>query len=307
MEIIEHKGLKLHRWTCGPSTYLACPEKGARLMGWNLRMAGGSGRDVIHWPEKADYDDFAKVRGGNPILFPFSGRAYHKGRPDEWKDANGTVHPMPQHGFARSSKFAIVSASEAGFVAELQPDAAARAAYPFHYRFTVRYAFEQLSFRVYLRLENLDESPILWSAGHHFYFTLPWHDGLERKDYRFQIPARKCFVQAPDGSLELVKPLEVESHFSQPEISDRVFTKLKDNLASFGPNNGEEDVGVRLLKDADTYSQWNAFAVWTEAADSPFYCVEPWMGPPNSPEHRKGLHAVNPGESAEFGVEISLL
>ena len=82
-----------------------------------------------------------------------------------------------------------------------------RKAYPFDYRFTVRYVFEELSFKVFLKLENLGNQPILWSAGHHFYFTLPWHDGLERSDYRFKIPAKKCFRHAADGSLEPVKPL----------------------------------------------------------------------------------------------------
>ena len=31
------------------------------------------------------------------------------------------------------------------------------------------------------------------------------------------------------------------------------------------------------------------------------------MGPPNSPEHKKGLHSVGGGDSATFGVEVALL
>ena len=55
MEKIDFDGVTLHRWSCGSSTYLARVELGARLMNWNLRMADGSVRDVIHWPENADY------------------------------------------------------------------------------------------------------------------------------------------------------------------------------------------------------------------------------------------------------------
>ncbi len=307
MEIIEYNGVTLHRWNCGPSTYLARPELGARLMNWNLRMSDGSYRDVIHWPEDANFDNFAKVRGGNPILFPFSARTYDKGKLGFWRDQTGTVRPMPMHGFTRNGSFAIVGADETGFTAELQPDAAAREAYPFDYRFTVRYEFGPISFKVYLKLENQGNTPILWSAGHHFYFTLPWHDGLERKDYRFDIPAKKCFTHAPDGSLQPVKRFDAVGSFGDPNNSDRIFTRLKDDLAVFGPNGGEEDIGIRFLKDSDTHSTWNAFVTWTEADDSPFYCVEPWMGPPNAPEHGKGLHAVGAGESATFGVEVALL
>jgi len=308
METIDYNGVPLRRWNCGPSTYLARPELGARLMNWNLRMADGSTRDVIHWPEEADWGHFAKVRGGNPILFPFSARTFHKGRIGQWKDRTGAVRPMPVHGFARGGAFETVAIDESGFTAELKPDADARAAYPFNYRFTVRYVFEALSFKAYLRLDNLGDEPILWSAGHHFYFTLPWHEGLRRSDYRYQVPARKCFTHAPDGSLLPVeKGWDKDLSFGNPANCDRIYTRLKGDTALFGPNGGEEDIGIRILGDSDTYSTWNAFVVWTESPNSPFYCVEPWMGPPNSTEHGKGLHAVGGGESATFGVEVALL
>lgn len=308
METIEYNGVTLHRWNCGPSTFLARPELGARLMNWNLRMSDGSFRDVIHWPEDADYDNFAKVRGGNPILFPFAARTYNKGKIGEWKDQDGVVRPMPMHGFSRNGTFEIISVDETGFTAELKPTEADHKAYPFNYRFTVRYVFEQVSFKVYLRLDNLGDKPILWSAGHHFYFTLPWHEGLARKDYRFEIPAKKCFTHAPDGTLQPVeKGWDKSCSFGDPANTDRIYTRLKGDTAVFGPNGGEEDIGIRLLNDSETHSTWNAFVIWTEKPDSPFYCVEPWMGPPNSPEHGKGLHAVGAGESATFGVEVALL
>jgi len=307
METIDYNGITLHRWQRGPSTFLARPELGARLMNWNLEMSDGSIRDVIHWPDDANYDNFAKIRGGNPILFPFSARTFNKGKIGFWKDQAGNVRPMPMHGFARGGTFKIVAADDTGFSAELVPDDVARDAYPFDYRFTVRYEFDAVAFKVFLKLENLGSAPILWSAGHHFYFALPWHAGLQRKDYRFKMPAKKCFTQAPDGSLQTLKGFKADSSFGDPAISDRIFSRLTDDMAVFGPNGGEEDIGIRFLKDSDTFSTWNAFVVWTEAPDSPFYCVEPWMGPPNSPEHGKGLHAVSAGESATFGVEVALL
>lgn len=306
MKPFTENGIQLHRWDCGPSTFIARPELGARLMRWDLKMAGGAQRRVLHWPDAPDSADFARIRGGNPILFPFAARTYHKGKVGQWQAPDGTLRPMPQHGFARGGKFSLVATSEKGFTAALVPDEAAREAYPFDYRFRVRYAFEALSFQVFLELENLGAAPIPWSAGHHFYFTLPWHEGSSRKDYRFIVPAKNCFTHAPNGTLEAIKPFAPESHFGDPKINDRIYTRLKNNELIFGPQSGEEEIGIRLLKDSDTFSMWNAFVLWTEAADSPFFCVEPWMGPPNSPEHRKGLHFVNPGETASFGVEVAL-
>lgn len=173
METITYNGTTLHRWQCGPSTFLARPELGARLMNWNLRMADGSFRDVIHWPEEADFSNFAKIRGGNPILFPFSARTYNQGKIGFWKDQNGTVRPMPQHGFSRDGHFEITKLDESGFSAALVPDEAAKEAYPFEYTFTVRYEFSDVSFKVFFELNNQDKQPILWSAGHHFYSHCP--------------------------------------------------------------------------------------------------------------------------------------
>lgn len=308
MDIIEHNGAHLHRWTCGPSTFLARPELGARLMNWNIRMSDGSFRDLIHWPEDADFDNFARVRGGNPILFPFSARTFNEGTIGEWKDPEGVVRPMPMHGFSRNGQFEITDTNDSGFTVELKPTEADSKAYPYDYRFTVRYAFEDVSLKVYLKLENLGDKPIPWSAGHHFYFTLPWNEGLSRSDYRFEIPAKQCLTQASDGSLQPVaKGWERNNSFGAPENSDRIYTQLKSDTARFGPNSGDEDIAIRLLSDSETQSPWNSIVIWTEKPNSPFYCVEPWMGPPNGPEHGKGLHTVNGGESATFGVEVALL
>ena len=45
---------------------------------------------------------------------------------------------------------------------------------------------------------------------------------------------------------------------------------------------------------------------WTKDEQSPFYCIEPWMGPPNSPEHKTGLHLVGAGQTQKFCVEVFL-
>src|SRR5688572_26732456 len=61
MEKVSYQGQTLTRWRVGNSTFLALPERGARLMNWNLTLGDGSVRDVIYWPENADFGDFAKV------------------------------------------------------------------------------------------------------------------------------------------------------------------------------------------------------------------------------------------------------
>ena len=158
MEKVPYLGQTLTRWQVGQSTFLALPEKGARLMNWHIRLGDGSVRDVVYWPEIKVLDDFAKVRGGNPILFPFAGRTYDRGEIGFWRDAAGVRRPMPMHGFARESDFAVTSLDSRGFAAELVPGEVARGSFPFDYEFTVNYRFEPLGLTCEFKLTNLGRS-----------------------------------------------------------------------------------------------------------------------------------------------------
>ena len=306
MDIMENNNDSLLQWRCGASTFTAQPMLGARLMSWQLKDSQGGERSIIYWPKIANADSFYKTRGGNPILFPFSGRSFYKGRRQSWLDPNGNIHPMGIHGFARSGLFNLVENSENGFVAELQPSEDDNFSYPYKYRFNVIYEFKEKSFRVTMTLENMDRQPIPWSAGHHFYFSLPWKNGTSRKDYHFEIPAEQCFSHSPDGSLTPIAHFKTEDSFGNYENNDRIFTQLNGDCAYARLENSDEAICVRILQNTNTASPENAFVIWSESESSPFYCVEPWMGPPNSPEHGKGLHSLQPGETARFAVEVSV-
>lgn len=305
MEIIDFQGHRIHKWTIGASTFLAYPEAGARLMNWHLHLADGSYRDVIHWPEDADLENIAHVRGGNPVLFPFSARSFLDGERERWKAPDGEVRPMKMHGYARQGKFSIESAHDKGFMAKFIPSEECQEAYPYDYDFLVRYRFDQLAFYVDYELHNKGSAPLPWSAGHHFYFALPWHEDLARKDYMITTDAKKAFRQDKTGKLNPLAEFPDPASFGDPVVCDLIRTKLKTNQVRLGPKGGEEDI-VITIGDAARPDPWTTVVTWTEADNSPFYCVEPWMGPPNSAEHHKGLHFVQPGKSSVFSVQVAL-
>ncbi len=121
MEKVAYQGQTLTRWQVGNSTFLALPERGARLLNWNLTLGDGSVRDVIYWPEQADFAEIAKVRGGNPILFPFNGRTFDGTDIFHWRAADGVRRPMPLHGIARQGTFELTRLDARGFVARFLP------------------------------------------------------------------------------------------------------------------------------------------------------------------------------------------
>ena len=305
MEKVQYQGQTLSRWRVGNSTFLALPEKGARLLNWNITLGDGSVRDVLYWPESADFADFPRVRGGNPILFPFNARVFDRGDIHFWRAADGVRRPMPMHGLARQGDFKVTHTDPRGFIAEFVPGNEARECYPFDYEFTVTYRFQPVGLSCEFALRNHGRTPLPWSAGHHFYFTLPWSEGAARRDYVIRIPATKRLRQDATGALVAGPVLKLEEPLSNPELIDALHTGLRSGEVVFGEKDRPGDVVVQL--GADNVPPPNAtFVTWTFAEDSPYYCVEPWMGPPNAPEHKVGLHHVAPGETQRFAVSVQV-
>ncbi|WP_438481868.1 aldose 1-epimerase [Oleiharenicola lentus] len=305
MERIPYLGQTIYRWQVGTSSFLALPEKGARLMNWNVTLGDGSVRDIIYWPEIATLENFANVRGGNPILFPFSGRSYDKGEIHHWRADDGVRRAMPIHGIARQGDFRVTRLDEGGFSAQFVPDAAAKELYPYDYEFVVSYRFDPLGVFVELQLTNLGTAPIPWSAGHHFYFTLPWSSGRTRKDYTLETTATKFLQRNEQGGLVPGPQINTRETLDNPKLVDLIHTGLKREVFAVT----EEGSGARLFfraGTANTNPRDLAVVTWTESDKAPFYCVEPWMGPPNAPETKIGLHTVAPGQTQKFYVEITL-
>jgi galactose mutarotase-like enzyme len=304
MEKIPYLGRTLLRWHVGNSIFLALPELGARLMNWNITLGDGSVRDVLYWPENATLDAFAKVRGGNPILFPFAGRSFDHGDIHFWRDSAGVRRPMPMHGLARQGQFQLVQTDDHGFVARFLPGEEARASYPFEYDFTVAYRFDPLGLACELSLENLGTEPLPWCAGHHFYFTVPWSETSKRADYLIRIPAGKNLRGDVAGRLVPGPELQQEESLGEADLIDTFHTALRGNQVVFGEKGRSGGDVTIQLGTAKVPPPAATFVTWTESEDSPFYCVEPWMGPANSVENKAGLQFVQPGNSGKFTVIV---
>ncbi len=305
MEQVPYLGQTLRRWSVGQSTFLAVPERGARLMHWHVTLGDGSVRDVLYWPELTTLDGFHSVRGGNPILFPFNGRSFDAGDIFFWRSPDGQRREMPMHGIARQGRFDVARIDERGFMAVFVPDAKARECYPFSYEFSVVYRFSSLGLTCEFILKNTDQVAIPWSAGHHFYFTLPWEEGRGRGDYSIRIPATRVRRHNTRGHLVPGPAFGPEESLGNPELVDSIHFGLKSNTAMFFPSGGGSGVAVKNGLDAVPHPEM-AFVTWSADAEAPYYCVEPWMGPPNAPETKVGLHWVPPGRSQSYVVEVAL-
>lgn len=262
---------------------LLAPSHGGRLVRWVHR-----GQDILYWPDNADWSHVAKVRGGNPLLFPFIGRHFVQGQAGQWRDQAGAVHELPQHGFARDLPFDVSACSDTAVSLSLTSSEATRTGYPFEFVFTVTYRLLDDGLEVTVHTRNTGDAPLPYYAGHHFYFSLP-HQA--RAQSTLAMPSASRVRQQADGSLTAGEPGESTYRLDDP--------RLQDTFHVLSELDAPRDAGtVRLEMPAHTIeiklaamtsAPWYAVTTWTERDDSDFYCVEPWLGLPNAIAHQQGL------------------
>jgi len=293
----DYLGEEIVEWRIGESVFRAWPERGARLMSWQR-----GDRPVIFWPEIDSPAQVARARGGNPVLFPFCARTFHQGKIHFWKDPAGVVREMPMHGLARQGTFALANLDPEGFRARLVPAAGDAMIYPFDYHFDVSYRFAESKLTVEFELENLGGSAIPWSAGHHFYFALPWVKNTSRGDYRLTIPAATAWRQAADGRL-VPEEFAASGLLSDSSWVDRIHLGLTERTISCECLRDHSRVVIDI--EGDDFSD-SAIVTWTQDDASRYFCIEPWMGPPNGPETGNGVRWAGPKETGKFTVSVSI-
>lgn len=264
-------------------------EHGARVLLWERR-----GHEIIRWPDDADWTKILKVRGGNPVLFPFLARHFVDGKNELWRDAAGTVRPMAQHGFARDAKFTVVDdPTENTLRMRLTDSESTRASYPFAFQFDVVVRL-QPGARLEVRFEtkNAGSEPLPYYSGHHFYFALPHN---ERGDWTLDLPCEAWGRQSADGAIVREPAIAAQLSIGDENIIDRFQIEPKEPTLTLRNKQNNRRL-VFELAHANT-APWYAVTTWTQAPESDFYCIEPWLGLPNAIHHGEGLRHVAAGKT----------
>src|SRR5213592_166445 len=171
------------------TTAVVAPELG----GWLLRYARKTPKhgvvEALHFSQ-AVVDRYPReMYAGIPVLFPLVGnnRAGDKEHHYEW---NSRLFEMPQHGFARRSKWAVREQTAASLSMELTESEATRADYPFAFRCCLTYRLNQGRLHWEQVIENRSAGPLPFSTGFHPYFAVPLTPNSRRD---------ACFVEIPEA------------------------------------------------------------------------------------------------------------
>ena len=268
----------------GDSRLLVSAAHGARVLRWEK-----GGREIIRWPDDADWSRILKVRGGDPVLFPFIARHFVDGVIDRWRDSDGTVRTMPQHGFARDAAFTILEQTGTFLRLRLSDDASTRDAYPFSFDFDVTVELQPgPKLEMGFETRNKSERPLPCYPGHHFYFAIP---AAERTAWNLALPCESWGRQTPDGAIVHEPAAPGPLNLADPALVDRFAIKPAGPQVTL--NNAA--AGRRLVLELGGPTPWYAVTTWTEKPESDFYCIEPWLGLPNAIHHGEGLRLIAPG------------
>ena len=271
-------------------------------MSWHV-----DGAPVIHWPHNANWDEPARVRGGNPLLFPFIARHYVDGELGRWRDAQGIVREMPMHGFARNLPFdAVVDPDGRGVRMTLTDSPRTHASYPFEFRFEAAYRLVgERTLEVTLTAENTGDAALPWYAGHHFYFALPH---ALRGATTLELPRTARRRQLPDGTISAPEAGEPTYRLDDPRIYDS-FQCLEETPPHTPVRIVTPDLQRVISIDLDRPGSipWYAVTTWTEKLESSdFHCVEPWLGLPDAIHNGLGLRWLAPGATERATLQITV-
>ena len=286
------------------TTAVVAPELG----GWLLRYARPLPKhglvEALHFSPAVAERYPRDMWAGMPILFPLAGRN-RAGDQDHHYEWNGQVLEMPQHGFARRSRWNVLEQTPTSVKLELTDNEASRTDYPFAFRLALTYRLEQGRLVWEQVVENRSEGPMPFSSGFHPYFPVPLTPASEREACFVEIPEARRFTSVGLFERFTAKSFPAQNWSVQEDVAESLFLGdlKKRELVLVDPASELE-----VVFNFEGASQYRFVVLWSRTTEEPFYCVEPWTALPNPfgrPKDRE-LIVLEPGQSFRAGMWLEL-
>ena len=266
---------------------------GAEPLSWQV-----GGRELLwqgdpaHWSYRA------------PILFPVVGAS--QGGTVRVDDA---AYPMPQHGFARTSRFDLVVADDAKATFRLRDDAVTRTAYPFAFTLDVEIELSPEAFSLAFVVSHEGAGEVPYSIGFHPAFPWPLA-GADRDGHRvvFDEPENSTVPEIAPGGLIAHRTRQVPVDGAvlplRPDLFTEalVFLNARSRGFSFEAADGS---AIRMEVEGLPH-----FAVWTKPT-APFVSLEAWSGHADHEDftgelrQRASIALLPPGAVGRHAVRLS--
>lgn len=262
-----------------------------------VRLQDGGGSDLL-WS-----GDPAVWNGRSPLLFPIVGEAK-----DNRIRVAGAEYEIGRHGFARTSRFVLVSSGAAHCTWRLETSEATRRQYPFRFRLDVTYRIEAAALHMTAEVTNVDDRVMPSAFGFHpaLRWPLPYGKARAAHEIVFDRDEPAPIRRPVDGLLSLARtPTPVRDR--RLMLHDGLFEDgaiVFDTLASRSLVYGD---ALRV-----SFPRMPHLGIWTKPGAG-YVCIEPWQGHA-SPEDfdgeladKPGMVAIMPGATESFAMSIALV
>ena len=210
----------------------------------------------------------------SPVLFPIVGKV--KG--GKYR-AEGKEFELGQHGFARTSDFWLVDATDKNLTFALESNAATLKVYPYKFRLEISFELIGNEVKVGWKVANVDDKDIYFSIGAHPAICCPisYRENFEDCYLKFNKPEKsaRLLLTANGLSHERIPTLdgtELNLTYDLFKGDALVFDDLKSDEVSVCSRKSSKSLTIR----AKNFPYWG---FWTPVqGGAPFICIEPWHG-----------------------------
>lgn len=284
----------------GASAVVA-PDLGAWLLRYTRVLPAHGPVEAIHFSQEVVDRYPNQMYAGNPLLFPQVSFSHLPGREHHYRWQEG-VYALPQHGFARRSRWRIAEQTESSLTMELSSSPETLAAYPFPFRATAAYRLRHGSLIFHQTVENRGETVLPFSTGIHPYLPVPIGARGQRNQCHVELPACDAITTPDNWQTWTAMP---QPALNLPVARDASGTFFFGNLAKPILSLVDPASRLRIVLDMSGAPSHRYVALWSNSGSAPFYCLEPWTALPNSLNRQNSeLIQLKPKETFEASIAM---
>ena len=243
------------------------------------------GRELLAWSSPLDPNNYYKISGGLPLLFPICGRLSRQGQLGQYL-YNGQIWSMGIHGFLHALSAEIIHQDFNQVRLRITHNDWTLGQYPFEFEIILDFQLTPPSFNdnslyfltIRQTYKNLSEKIMPISAGFHPYFSLPL--GAPREKIFLEFNA----IQSFKYNTALTEVIGGQKCLDMPVcIAD--FLKYNERLSLLDSRPGQKRVKLNFPDNFSLVQEagegFDYLQIYTDDAKN-FICLEPWMSHPNS-------------------------
>jgi galactose mutarotase-like enzyme len=250
--------------------------------------------------------DPAFWKGRAPLLFPIIGRLN-----GDTLSVDGKPYTLEKHGFARRSRFEIVSHDGSSATFRLTDSPATHAMFPFAFELEAHFALTESTLAMTMTVRNPGDVPLPASFGYHPAFAWPLPGG-DRAAHEIILecdepaPLRRVTPEGLIGPDPKLSPVTgnrftlTDDLFADDAL---VWTDLNSRSLTYGvPDGPHLDIA---------FPDTPHLGIWTKPGAA-FVCIEPWAGHADPEGYagefrdKPGVIEIAPGAARSFRMDVTV-